>query len=128
LTGRLFLDSTFVIDHLRGDPAAVDRWARVFEIGETPFIGEVTVCEVRTGLRESDEPYLVAFLEPIEFVQPGPIQAITAGRWRASARARGWTLSLPDALVAAAADSLDAAVLTRNTRDFALTPVRVEIY
>lgn len=128
MTGRLFLDSTFVIDHLRGDPAAVDRWARVFEIGETPFIGEVTVCEVRTGLRESDEAYLVAFLEPIEFVQPGPIHAMTAGQWRASARARGWTLSLPDALVAAAADSLDAAVLTRNTRDFGLTPVRVETY
>lgn len=125
---RLFLDSSFVIDHLRGDRAAVERWHRVFEIGDTPFIGEVTVCEVRTGLRDVDESYLEAFLEPIEFVQPGPVHAMTAGRWRAAARARGWTLSLPDALVAAAADSLDAAVLTRNTRDFALTPVRIETY
>jgi predicted nucleic acid-binding protein len=128
VTGRLYLDSTFVIDHLRGDPGAVERWHRVFEVGETPFIGEVTVCEVRAGLRDVDEPFLTAFLEPIEFVQPGPVHAITAGRWRANARARGWTLSLPDALIAAAADSLDAAVLTRNTRDFALAPVRVETY
>jgi predicted nucleic acid-binding protein len=128
VTGRLFLDSTFVIDHLRGDPAAVERWHRIFEVGESPFVGEVTVCEVRTGLRESDEPYLAAFLEPVEFVQPGPLHAMTAGRWRASARARGWTLSLPDALIAACADSLDAVILTRNTRDFALTPVRVETY
>ena len=128
MSGRLFLDSSFVIDHLRGDPTAVDRWHRVFEIGETPFIGEVTVCEVRAGLRDDDEPSLMAFLEPIEFVQPGPVHALTAGRWRADARRRGWTLSLPDALIAAAADSLDAAVLTRNTRDFALTPVRVETY
>lgn len=125
---RLFLDSSFVIDHLRGDRAAVERWDRIFEIGDMPYIGEVTVCEVRTGLREADEPFLLAFLAPIEFVQPGPIHAMTAGRWRAAARARGWTLSLPDALVAAAADSLDAAVLTRNARDFALTPVRVETY
>jgi len=85
-------------------------------------------CEVRAGLRAADEPKLQAFLEPIEFVQPGPFHAITAGRWRAEARARGWTISLPDALVAAAADSLDAAVLTRNARDFSLTPVRVETY
>jgi predicted nucleic acid-binding protein len=125
---RLLLDSSFVIDHLRGDEAAVARWYRVFEIGETPFIGEVTVCEVRTGLRDVDEPFLDAFLDPIEFVQPGPVHAMTAGRWRAAARVRGWTLSLPDALIAAAADSLDAAVLTRNTRDFALTPVRIETY
>jgi len=125
---RLVLDASFVIDHLRGDTGAVQRWRRVFEDGEMAFIGEVAVCEVRTGLREADEPLLVAFLEPIEFVQPGPIHALTAGRWRASARARGWALSLPDALIAACADSLDAAVLTRNTRDFALTPVRVETY
>jgi hypothetical protein len=31
-------------------------------------------------------------------------------------------------LVAAAAEALHAAVLTRNVRDFALTPVRVETY
>jgi predicted nucleic acid-binding protein len=128
MRSRLFLDSTFVIDHLRGDPAAIARWWRVFEDGETPFIGEVTVCEVRAGLRTSDEPQLATFIEPIEFVQPGPVHAMTAGRWRADARARGWTLSLPDALIAACADSLDAAVLTRNGRDFALTPVRVETY
>ncbi len=36
-------------------------------------------------------------------------------------------LSLPDALIAAAAED-DAIVLTRNVRDFALTPVRVETY
>lgn len=128
MTGRLFLDSPFVIDHLRGDPIAMERWQRVFESGETPFIGEAVVCEVRAGLKATDEPKLQAFLEPIEFVQLGPIHAMTAGRWRAEARARGWTLSLPDALVAAAADSLDAAVLTRNTRDFSLAPVRVETY
>jgi len=128
VSGRLFLDSTFVIDHLRGDQIAVARWRRVFDDGETPFIGEVVVCEVRAGLLDADEPKLRTFLEPIEFVQPGAEHALNAGRWRAEARARGWTLSLPDALVAACADSLGAAVLTRNARDFALTPVRVETY
>jgi predicted nucleic acid-binding protein len=37
-------------------------------------------------------------------------------------------LSLADALIAAAADAAGAMVLTRNTRDFALTPVRVDSY
>jgi hypothetical protein len=35
---------------------------------------------------------------------------------------------MADALVAAAADAVDAAVLTRNIVDFVLTPVRVETY
>jgi predicted nucleic acid-binding protein len=37
-------------------------------------------------------------------------------------------LSLPDALIAAVALTLEAEVLTRNVRDFGLTPVAVERY
>ena len=48
--------------------------------------------------------------------------------WRAAARESGRTLDLPDALIAATAFDLDAAVLTRNVQDFALTPVRIETY
>jgi predicted nucleic acid-binding protein len=40
----------------------------------------------------------------------------------------GRSLSLADSLIAAAADVGDAAVLTRNVRDFAMTPVRIETY
>lgn len=80
MSGRLFLDSTFVIDHLRGDRIAVARWRRIFEDGETPFIGEVAACEVRAGLLDADEPKLRTFLEPIGFVQPGAGHALNAGR------------------------------------------------
>ncbi len=125
---RLLLDSTFVIDHLRGVPAAVNGLAEILANGDEPFVTEVVVCEVRAGLRAEDERFLVALLEPVEFIQPGPAHALTAGRWRAELRARGRTLSLADALIATAAESLGAAVLTRNVRDFAVTPVLVRTY
>jgi hypothetical protein len=64
----------------------------------------------------------------LEYVHPGPATARLAGTWRAAARRRGHVLSLADALIAATAYDLGAAVLTRNARDFALTPVRVETY
>ncbi|HJP70206.1 MAG TPA: hypothetical protein VJ975_00630 [Candidatus Limnocylindria bacterium] len=44
------------------------------------------------------------------------------------AHERGFQLSLGDAMVAAAAESLHASVLTRNPRDYQLMPVRVESY
>lgn len=125
---RLVLDSTFLVDHLRGLPEALARWHALFERGDDPIATEIVVCEVRSGLREADVPAFEALLRPVEFVQPGPDTAMLAGRWRAELRARGATLSLADALIAAAAVSLDAAVLTRNLRDFALTPARVETY
>ena len=125
---NLVVDSSFVIDHLLGDPGASARWGRVFEDGDVPLVTEIVVCEVRAGLRDRDEPLLASFLGPVEFIQPGIESAMQAGRWRYNAHRRGRHLSLADALIAAAADSSHAAVLTRNVRDFALTPVRIETY
>ena len=125
---NLLVDSSFVIDHLRGSPDAVRRWAMVFAVDDRPFITETVVCEVRAGLRDEDEHHFTTFLRPIEFVQPGVESAMQVCRWLYAAHQLGRTLSLPDALIAAAAESLRAAVLTRNVRDFALTPVRIETY
>jgi predicted nucleic acid-binding protein len=125
---RRFLDTTFVIDYLRGLPEALERFARLIEDGVDIYLNEIVACETRTGLRDRDVPILDAFLRPIEFVQPGPDIAVRAGSWRAAARAQGRQLSLPDALIASTAAALDAAVLTRNIRDFSLTPVRIETY
>jgi predicted nucleic acid-binding protein len=125
---KLLLDSPFVIDLLDGVPAAIERQRAIFETGDEPFVNDVVVCEVRAGLKHRHQPILVGILEPVEFVPPGPESAMLAGEWRRAAHERGYSLSLPDALIAAAADAIGAAVLTRNARDFALTPVRVETY
>ena len=125
---RLLLDSAFVIDVLAGVPEAARRQRQLFEEGDEPFVNEIVVCEVRAGLRDVDVDELEALLEPIEFIQPDPESAMLAGRWRRAAHERGHNLSLPDALIASAADAIDASVLTRNVKDFALTPVRVETY
>ena len=122
------LDSTFVIDLLNGVPEALVKQARMYEIGRDPLISEIVVCEIRAGLHGSGVRRFERLLEPIEFVQSGPETALLAGAWRRQARERGRHLSLPDALIAAAAHDSDAAVLTRNVKDFALTPVRVETY
>lgn len=125
---RYVLDTTFVIDYLRGERAATDRFERFFAEGDRVFINEIVMCEAATGARAHPDPDLMAMLEPLEFVQPGPEAAMSAGQWRAENRRHGRVLSSADALIAAAADVADATVLTRNVRDFALTPVRVESY
>lgn len=124
---RYILDTSFVIDHLRGDPAATERFARMFDNGDQPVINEIVACEAWAGAPASGDLALEALMRTVEFVQPAPEAAMRAGIWRQDARRRGHTLSLADALIAAAADD-DATVMTRNIRDFALTPVRVEPY
>ena len=125
---RYLLDTTFVIDHLRGDPIAVKRFDELVANGDEPFVCDVVACEAWTGAHDDTDVELTGLLRFVEFVQAGRDQAHRAGRWRADARRRGWTLSAQDALIAATANAIDAAVLTRNGRDFALTPVVVETY
>lgn len=124
---RYLLDASFLIDHLRGLPEATGRFVALNEAGDDLIISDVSAAEVWSG-RPAEEPEIDVLLRYLELVQPGPETSRQAGRWRADARAAGRALALPDALIAASAFHLDAAVLTRNIRDFALTPVRIETY
>ena len=78
--------------------------------------------------RDRIHSYTEQALCHFEYVDPGPATARLAGEWRALAREIGRALDTPDAIIAATAFHEEAAVLTRNVRDFALTPVRVETY
>jgi predicted nucleic acid-binding protein len=128
VTGGHLLDTSFVIDYWQGRPDAVARLQALVAAGAPLLVNEVVVCELFAGLRPTEHEDAQRFLEPLEFIQPGPGAAAAAGRWRAVARERGRTLHLADALIAAAAEAVGAAVLTRNVRDFALAEVRVETY
>lgn len=105
----------------------MERFSRIFELGDEAIVNEVVSCEAWTGAPATGDPALRALMNAVEFVQPGPAAAELAGRWRREATDRGHVLGLPDALIAAAAVP-DAIVLTRDVRDFALAPARVENY
>lgn len=125
---RYVLDSTFLIDHLRSDVAALARLDAMYSSGDDPIVTGVSVAEVWAGRRPDEEAAIDEFLRYLEYVHPGPSTARLAGEWRARARESGRSLDTPDALIAAVAFDLDGVVLTRNVRDFDLTPVRVETY
>ena len=125
---RYVLDSTFLIDHLRSDPAALTRLDQLYSSGDDPIVTAITMTEVWAGRRMEGDPAIEGFLRFFEYVHAGPRTARLAGEWRAHAREIGRALDAPDALIAATAFDLEATVLTRNVRDFELTPVRVETY
>ncbi len=125
---KYVLDSTFLIDLLRGVPAAMIRLDALYAAGDDPIVTSITTSEVWAGRRVGAEAVIEQALRYFEYVHPGPATARLAGEWRAQARETGRALDIPDAIIAATAFHHEAAVLTRNVRDFSLTPVRVETY
>lgn len=125
---KYLLDTTFVIDHLRDDPTALARFRELLDAGDEAIVTGVVVSETWAGSTGPGDDHVERFFRYLEYVHPGPECARLAGLWRLDARRRGRTLGSSDALIAATAYHSEAAVLTRNVRDFALTPVRVETY
>ena len=118
------LDSTVLIDALRGRPALA-RIRALKSRGEVPYICAVTAEEVQRGLRP-DEVARANLL--LSGMQPAPLripEGALAGQWRREFGAEGITLSQADCLIAAAAMSVGAVLATGNPKHFPMREVVV---
>ena len=121
----LLLDSTVVIDALRGRSAA-DRVRRLIATREIPYICAVTAEEVERGVRASEIGAASRLLSAFRFAPLRTVEGVVAGQWRREFAARGITLSQSDCLIAAAAVSVGATLATGNPKDFPMDGLVVE--
>ncbi|MDP9387282.1 MAG: PIN domain-containing protein [Actinomycetota bacterium] len=123
--GAVLLDTTVLIDALRGRPAA-DRLRALRRAGDTPFVCAVNVEEVMRGLRKGEEAGARRLLTGLRTASLGRDEGCRAGRWRRELAATGTTLSQADCLVAAAAVGIGARLATGNPNDFPMAELAVE--
>jgi predicted nucleic acid-binding protein len=123
--GRVLLDTTVLIDALRGRGAAV-RLRQLRAAHDLPFVCAVSVEEILRGVRPGEEPAVERLLNGLLVAPMGRAEGERAGTWRRSFAARGHTLSQSACLVAAAALGLGARLATGNPRDFPMPEVLVD--
>ncbi len=125
---RYLLDTTMVVDHAHGYPAAMALLARLYEEGAELYTCDVVTCEALSGGTDDHLAAVAAVLEPLEYVSTSP----RAARWAAASRLRrhraGGKLGLGDALIAAVAADLGATLITRNRPDFERQGIEVLAY
>lgn len=115
---RYLLDSTLLIDHGNGDPAAIELLHRLVEEGHDLYACDVVTCEALSRGEADDLRHMSALLDAFEYVSTTPTAARSAGTARRERNAAGGKRALADALIAGIAADLDAIVVTRNRRDF----------
>jgi predicted nucleic acid-binding protein len=122
---RLLLDSTVLIDALRGGPAA-ERIAGLRRLGTEPWVCAISVEEIWRGLRSSEESVVRRLFSGLRLAPLGVTEGMRAGRWRREFAADGVTLHQADCLIAAAAMGIGASLATANVDDFPMPEVVVE--
>jgi hypothetical protein len=122
---RVLLDSTVLIDALRGRPAA-ERVRQLRRRGDEPWVCAISVEEIWRGVLPGEEAVVRQLFRGLRCAPLGVTEGERAGTWRRSHAERGVTLHQADCLIAAAAVSIGAVLATGNPTDFPMTEVMVD--
>ena len=121
------LDTTVLIDWSHDLPAAVRLVDRLFAETDRLYTTDVIVCEALSGGTADERRVIDRFIDALEYVHLGPEGAQMAGDLR-RAMGRSSPRTLADAIIAALARGLDAAIVTRNPGDYAGLGIRTLAY
>ncbi len=124
--GAILLDSTVVIDLLKGAPGTSTRFVALAPAGDVPHVCAITVEEISTFLRPREREAAGAMFEGLAVAPLGIAEGRLAGWWRRTFREQGRTLSQADVLIAAAAVGIGARLATGNPKDFPMPELAVE--
>ncbi len=119
------LDSTVLIDYLRGRPA-VDRVRQLKSQGDLPATTAINVEEIVRGLREPEVNAARRLFRGLVIVPIDEVVAWQAGSWRRRFNELGVTLFQADCLIAAAVHRHSGVLCTGNPKDFPMSEVSVQ--
>jgi predicted nucleic acid-binding protein len=122
---NVFLDTTVLIDALRGRPAA-ERVRHMRDVAQVPWICAINAEELVRGAGGDERSSVLRFLRGMRLAPLGWAEAELAGAWRRHYAGRGVTLSQADCLIAAAALQLGARLATGNPKHFPMSDLEVE--
>lgn len=123
---RVLLDSTCVIDLLRGRPGAVQRLDLLEAGGDEPLTCAIVAAEVSAGILPRERDAAHELFEGLGLAPLGVGEGRLAGWWQQAYRKRGRSLSLADSMIAAAAVGSGARLATGNPKDFPMEGLEVE--
>jgi predicted nucleic acid-binding protein len=111
----VLLDTTIVIDLLRGMPAAR---AYVTTLDEAPACSEITRVEVLRGLRSAERRPTERLFDSLRWIGVDETIARRAGEIGRTWRASHPGIATADLLIAATAEELGLQLATLNTKHF----------
>jgi predicted nucleic acid-binding protein len=114
----IVVDTTILIDVLRGRPAAAATIDNAFGRGDDITASVVSKVEVWGGMRAHEKRAIRTLFGLIQWVPVDEPVADLAGEYARTYRASHRGIDVPDFLIAATAMRADAELWTRNVKHF----------
>jgi predicted nucleic acid-binding protein len=115
---RVLLDTSVLIDVLRGDHRAVSVLKDLVRSGDEPWAVTISRTEIAAGMRDGEEERVDALFRALRWLDVTTEVADAAGTLARTYRRSHSGIDLADYLIAAAAHALGARLLTQNVRHF----------
>ncbi len=119
------LDTSVIIDVLRGVPARTALLEQLLRANNTLGCCAINVAEVYAGMRPQEAPATDALLKGLDYYPITWDIATRAGRLKYEEARKGRTRTLADAMIAAVALDNQLILITDNIRDFRISGLRL---
>ena len=120
------LDTTVIIDCLRGRKETVDFLTELASEGSAVGCCAINIAEVYAGMRENERGVTKKFLDSLEYYEVTRNLAELAGEYKREYAGKGITLSLSDVIIAAVAISNNLMLVTDNLRHYPMPELNIK--
>jgi predicted nucleic acid-binding protein len=118
----VLVDTSVLIDHLRGDARATARLMAAVDAGHDLWSVAVVRTEILAGARPREREAIARLFDQLRWLDVTVEVADAAGRHAAQFIRSHGTIDTVDYLIAAGTEQLAAELLTTNMRDFPMFP------
>lgn len=120
------LDTTVIIDCLRGKKQTVEFLTRVVSEGSLIGCCPINIVEVYAGMRDKESEATGHFLESLEYYEVTKDIARQAGEYKRQYRGKGIVLSLSDVIIAAVAIYNNLILVTDNPKHYPMPEISLK--
>lgn len=121
-----FLDTTVIIDHLRGNKKVSKFLEEIGQRGDTAGCCCVNIAEVYSGMLEKETEKTNRFINSLYYYEVTRDISKTAGKLRKKYYKKGITLATADVIIGATALIYDLILVTKNIKHYPFPDIKIE--
>ena len=123
---KYLLDTTTIIDHLRGNKKVNSRLEAIGQRGDTAGCCCINIAETYAGMKEKEKEKTDMFIESLYYFEVTKEIAKLAGELRQKHVKKGKTLATSDVIVAAVAVTYGLTLITKNVKHYPFHELGIE--